>query len=100
MNFAKLFFTLVATASAMGHFSSLAVRNLRFDLAARADHRRMVMESLQKVKKIGNPYRRAAAMEKLRKIVAGLNFLYENQPTEEQIRQEDRRNRFKKYHSE
>ena len=99
MNFGLLFVAFIATASAMGHHSSLAVRNLRFDLEAREDHRRMVMETLQKVKRIGNPYRRAVAMEKLRKIVAGLNFLYENEPTEEQVRQEDRRNRFQRYHS-
>ena len=100
MNFGKLFLTLIATASAVGHYSNLAVRNLRFDLAARQNHRRMVLETLAKVRRIGNPHRRAVAMEKLRKIVNGLNFLYENQPTEEQIRQEDRRNRFQNYHLE
>ena len=92
--------SLISIVSALGHYSSLANRNLIFDLAARQNHRRMVLETLQKVERIGNPHRRAVAMEKLRKIVNGLNFIYENQPTEEQIRRNNRRNRFSKYHSE
>ena len=98
MIFGKLFLTLFASTSAVGHYSSLAVRNLNFNLAARQNHRRMVLETLRKVQRIGHPQRRAVAMEKLRKIVDGLNFLYENQPTEAQIRQNDRRNRFQSYH--
>ena len=92
--------SLISMVSALGHYSSLANRNLIFDLAARQNHRRMVLETLQKVKRIGNPHRRAVAMEKLRKIVNALNFIYENQPTEEQIRRNNRRNRFSKYHTE
>ena len=92
--------SLISMVSALGHYSSLANRNLIFDLAARQNHRRMVLETLQKVERIGNPHRRAVAMEKLRKIVNGLNFIYENQPTEEKIRRNNRRNLFSKYHSE
>ena len=92
--------SLISMVSALGHYSSLANRNLIFDLAARLNHRRIVLETLQKVERIGNPHRRAVAMEKLRKIVNGLNFIYENQPTEEKIRRNNRRNLFSKYHSE
>ena len=100
MNFGKLFLTIIASVSALGHMSNIGIRNLRFDLAARQNHRRMVLETLKRVQRIGNPHRRAIAMDKLREIVNGLNFVYENQPTEEQIRQEDRRNRFQRYHLE
>ena len=94
----NLILAILSTASALGHYSNLAVRNLNFDLAARQNHRRMILETLKKVQRIGNPHRRAIAMEKLQKIVNGLNFLYENQPTEEQTRQEERRNQFAQYH--
>ena len=52
------------TVSALGHYSSLAVRNLNFDLAVRQNHRRMVLETLKKVQRKGNPYRRAVARKK------------------------------------
>ena len=82
----------------MGHYSSLAVRNLNFDLEARQNHRRMVLQTLAKIKRIRNPHRRAVALERLRKIAN--DFIYENQPTQAQIQQNSRRNRFQSYHTE
>ena len=98
MNFGTLFLVLIATVSALGHNSSLAVRNLRFDLAARQNHRRLVLRALKKIKRFP-PYRRQVALKKLREIVDGFNYIYEEEPAEEEIRQENRRNRFAKYHS-
>ena len=97
MNFGKLFLVLIATVSALGHNSSLAVRNLRFDLAARQNHRRLVLATLKKIKRLP-PYRRQVALKKLKEIVDGLNYIYE-EPSKEKVRQENRRNRFAKYHS-
>ena len=86
--------------AALGHHSSLAVRNLRFDLKARQDYRRMVLQTLEKIKRIRNPYRRSVALQKLQKFVDAHNFMYENQPTEAQVRQQDRRSRFSNFHTE
>ena len=98
MIFGKLLLTFFATTSAMGHYSSLAVRNLNFDLEARQNHRRMVLLTLAKIKRIRNPHRRAVALVKLRKIAN--RFTYENQPTQAQTQQDSRRNRFQSYHTE
>ena len=88
MIFGKLLLTLFASTSAMGHYSSLAVRNLNFDLEARQNHRRMVLQTLAKIKRIRNPHRRAVALKKLRKI--NNRYTYENQPTEARIQQDSR----------
>ena len=66
MNYGKLLSIFIAAVSALGHNSYLEVRNLRFDLVARKNNRRIVLQALRKLNQ--SPlYRRKTAMKKRRK---------------------------------
>ena len=77
MNYGKLLSIFIAAVSALGHNSYLEVRNLRFDLVARKNNRRIVLKALKKLNRLP-PYRRKSAMKNQR---------------------QNRRNRFARYHS-
>ena len=59
--------------------SNISIRNFRFHLAAQQKNRRMVLETLNKVKRDENSSGREIKIEKNKRVVSEINYVYVSQ---------------------